>query len=117
MLQLVAEQARELTHAETCLVTLDLERGRRVEVVSATEVDTWSRPHEAQVVAAGAASAERDRERPTLTEPLTTLDGRAIGSIEVSSREFTELDAAVLVQLAQMASAALERRRLYGQGP
>lgn len=117
MLQLVAEQARELTRAEACLVTLDLERGRRVEVASATEVDTWSRPHEAQVVAAAAASAEGEGERPTLSQPLTTLDGRAIGSIEVFSGEFTELDAAVLVQLAQMASAAVERRRLYGQGP
>ena len=115
MLQLVAEQARELTRADTSLVTLDLERGDRVEVVSATEVDTWSRPAQ-DIAASGAATADGAGERRTLSEPLTTLDGRAIGSIEVSSDEFTDLDAAVLVQLAQMASAAVERRRLYRQG-
>jgi hypothetical protein len=36
-----------------------------------------------------------------------------IASIEVSSDDFTERVAAVLVQLAEMASAAVERRSLY----
>ena len=113
MLRLVAEQARELLRAQTCVVTLDLEGGRRVEAVSA-DVDTWSRLPEAEIAAAARADADRaDGERRTLVEPLTTLDGRSIGSIEVSGGDLTELDAAVLVQLAQMASAAVERRRLY----
>ena len=115
MLQLVAEQARELTRAETCLVTLDLGRGRRVEAVSG-DVNTWSRLPQADIAAAAGDQADRaDSEARTLSEPLTTLDGRSIGCIEVSAGDFTELDAAVLVQLAQMASAAVERRRLYRQ--
>jgi hypothetical protein len=114
MLQLVAEQARELMGAETCLVTLDVEGGRRVEAVSAAEPDTWSRLLEIQM-ASGIVDAppQADGTHPTLSEPLTTLDGRPIGSIRVSSEEFSELDAVVLVQLAQMASAAVERRELY----
>jgi hypothetical protein len=114
MLQLVAEQARELMSAETCLVRLDLEGERRVEAVSAAEPDTWSRLLESQIVGAvGDAPLQADGERRTLDEPLTTLDGRPIGSIRVSAKKFSELDAVVLVQLAQMASAAVERRRLY----
>jgi GAF domain-containing protein len=44
---------------------------------------------------------------------LTTLAGRLIGAIEASSDALTEVDAAVLAQLAEMASAAVERRLLY----
>jgi hypothetical protein len=114
MLQLVAEQARELMRAETCVVRLDLEGGRRVEAVSAAEPRTWSRLLEPEVVAAVVdAPLRADGRRGTLNELLTTLDGRPIGSIKVSSGGFSELDAVVLVQLAQMASAAVERRRLY----
>lgn len=110
MLQLVAEQARELMRADACRVTLTL-GARRVEVVSA-DPDTWSGVPQAQIV----AEAETQRaagERRTLSEPLNTLDGHEFGAIEVSAARFTELDAAVLAQLAQMASAAVERRRLY----
>jgi Phosphoserine phosphatase RsbU, N-terminal domain len=114
MLQLVAEQARELVGAEACLVRLDLEGGGRIEAVSEAEPDTWSRLLETQMTGAvGDAPRQADGERRTLNELLTTLDGRPIGSIRVSSVEFSELDAVVLVQLAQMASAAVERRRLY----
>jgi GAF domain-containing protein len=114
MLQLVAEQARELMRAETCLVSLDLGDGRRVEAVSAAEPETWSGLLESQMAGGvGDAPLQADGERRTLSEPLTTLDGRPIGSIRVSSAKFSELDAVVLVQLAQMASAAVERRRLY----
>ena len=113
MLQLVAEQARELARAGRCLVMLDLGRGRRVEAVSG-DVDTWSQLPQAEIAApAGDHAARADGEARTLREPLTTLDGRSIGSIEVSAGDFTDLDAAVLVQLAQMASAAVERRWLY----
>jgi GAF domain-containing protein len=47
---------------------------------------------------------------------LTTLDGRELGAIVTLDKhegDFTETDEAVLVHLAQMASAALERGRLY----
>ncbi len=51
-----------------------------------------------------------------LVTPLTTLDGREFGSIEVADREngdFREIDKAVLVHVAQMASAAFERVQRY----
>jgi hypothetical protein len=114
MLQLVAEQTRELIDAEECVVSLDLGGARRVEAVSSSDVDTWSRPSQAGGPVLEDEVAERPpHTRRTMSEPLTTLDGRSIGSIQVLARDFTELDAAVLAQLAQMASAAVERRRLY----
>ena len=51
-----------------------------------------------------------------LAAPLMALDGSEFGSIHVldkSEGDFSELDEAVLVHLAQMAAAALERARLY----
>jgi len=51
-----------------------------------------------------------------LTAALTALDGVELGSIHLYGKNggaFTELDDAVLVQLAQMASAAVERAQLY----
>jgi hypothetical protein len=74
---------------------------------------------------------ERHREARALTTPkqatawkprawlaaaLTGLDGRHFGLIHVFDKQagdFSELDEAVLVQLAQMASAAVERTQLY----
>jgi hypothetical protein len=111
MLQLVAEQARELTGADRCVVRLDPERGRPVTVVSGGASN-----HSGPVVKAqfdGPDSEQLGRGRRLVSEPLTTLAGDPIGSIEVSSGELTELDAAVLIQLAQMASAAVERRQFY----
>lgn len=56
--------------------------------------------------------------KPTgwLAAPLTALDGRYLGLIQAfdkQSGDFSELDEAILVQLAQMASAAVERAQLY----
>jgi K+-sensing histidine kinase KdpD len=51
-----------------------------------------------------------------LAAPLTAPDGRQIGTIQLSAKsggEFTEADEAILVQLAQIAAAAVERARLY----
>ena len=74
---------------------------------------------------------ERHREAHALTElkdatawkprgwvaaALTGLDGRHLGLIQALDKQtgdFTELDEAILVQLAQMASAAVERAQLY----
>ena len=46
---------------------------------------------------------------------MTSLDGRELGSVEVArgERDFSTLDEAILVHLAQTASAAIERVRLY----
>jgi signal transduction histidine kinase len=61
---------------------------------------------------------ERERYPPLrgwLAAPLVGRDGRNIGVIQLSDRmegEFTALDEDILVQLAQMASAAVENARL-----
>jgi GAF domain-containing protein len=66
---------------------------------------------------AGAADATW-KPRGWLVAPLTALDGRDLGLIQAFDKhagEFSELDEATLVQLAQMASAAVERAELYRQ--
>ncbi|GAB3726349.1 hypothetical protein GCM10028862_01540 [Luteimonas pelagia] len=54
--------------------------------------------------------------RGWLAVPLVAHDGRNIGLVQLSDRlegDFTETDEAVLVQLAQIGSVALENSRLY----
>jgi GAF domain-containing protein len=54
--------------------------------------------------------------RGWLAASLTTLDGRDLGVVQLFDKDdgdFTELDEEVLVQLVQMASAAVERADLY----
>ncbi|MEH1943098.1 MAG: ATP-binding protein [Nostoc sp.] len=54
--------------------------------------------------------------RGWLAAPLVGRDGHNIGLIQLSDKyegEFTEADEAILVQLAQMASIAVENARLY----
>jgi transcriptional regulator with GAF, ATPase, and Fis domain len=149
MLQLVAEQARELTGARYCLATAAL--GATDGVIKAAsyadaEDARWSALLESGSLAnvysharsprgsvrvtreelrqpsrvEALVAKERERALPSwLSAPLTALDGREFGSIELldkSGDDFTELDEAVLVHLAQMAAAALERARLYQRG-
>ena len=99
MLQLVAEQARELTNARYCGATAALPAGAgRIDVASHADD--------------GSTRASTSR----LSAPLTALDGLELGSIELVDKadgDFTELDEAILVHVAQMAAAALERARLY----
>lgn len=97
MLRLVAEQTRELTGAASCVVLVE----------DAARVEAAPQPGTDEAVQAG---------RGRLEAPLTALDGRELGSIEIlgeEGRELTELDEAVLVHLAQMTSAAVERVQLY----
>lgn len=54
--------------------------------------------------------------RGCLAAPLTGRDGQNIGLIQLSDKyvgEFTQEDEAIIVQLAQMASVAVENARLY----
>ena len=54
--------------------------------------------------------------RGWLAAPLIAKDGRNIGIIQLSDKvqgDFTEQDEAILVQLASMASVAIENARLY----
>lgn len=126
MLQLVAEQARELIGSDCCLATVSVgEAGRKIEAASYRESDTpWASPatssedlaRDAGVRAFEAGSGGGRSRRRWLEAPLTSLDGRDLGSIRLAGKrdgDFTEVDEAVLVHLAQMASAALERTRLY----
>jgi PAS domain S-box-containing protein len=62
---------------------------------------------------------EGDRHPPVrgwLAAPLVGRDGRNVGLIQLADKyegEFTENDESIIVQLAQMASVALENMRLY----
>lgn len=61
---------------------------------------------------AGAGSVGRGR----LGAPLTALDGAELGSIQLFDKhggEFNDVDEALLVHLAQMVSAAIERAQVY----
>jgi Phosphoserine phosphatase RsbU, N-terminal domain len=102
MFHLVAEQARELTGAKRCRVRVTLVgRPSPLEVTSDSDSDE-------QTTAPTSAAP--------LVISLATLDGREFGSIEVADREngdFRDVDEAVLVHVAQMASAAFERAQRY----
>lgn len=81
--------------------------------LTATELDRHRAEHALSEPAEGAW-----KPRAWLAAPLTTLDGRQLGLIQAFDKqtgEFSELDEATLVQLAQMASAAVERTQLYGR--
>jgi hypothetical protein len=102
MLQLVVEQARELLSARRCEARLLV--GHEVsETIAASSVSENGGP-------------EIPRSRISAT--FVGWDGRELGTIEVFDKttgEFSDVDAAVLVHLAQMASAAVERAQHYGR--
>ena len=110
VLQLVAEQARELTAADRCVArTRAGQSGPWIEAVAPTEdVETWS---EANVPPELPSAAARHR----LRVPILTLGGAEIGDLEVSkaSSPLSELEEAILVHVSQMTAAAVERASLY----
>ncbi|BAC89180.1 PAS domain-containing sensor histidine kinase [Gloeobacter violaceus] len=64
----------------------------------------------------GNADTEHPPLRGWLAAPLVARDGRNIGLIQLSDKceeEFTAEDEAIVVQLAQMASVAIENARLF----
>lgn len=142
MLRLVAEQARELVGADCCLATVAAEgQPRTTEAASYTLADKrWTGFVQWLDLFAiyrlirvnGGSVRVTDKElrrlppfrngaggRPLqgwLAASLTALDGSELGAIQLFDKQdggFTEGDEAVLVHLAQMASAAVERARLY----
>lgn len=142
MLALVAEQARELVGADCCVATVASEgRPRAAEAASHPEPDRhWTtlvrwldlfaiyrlvRLSGGSVRITGdqlerlpwfGASAGSRPLRGWLAASLTTLDGSELGAIQLFDKakgDFTADDEAALVHLAQTASAAVERTRLY----
>jgi hypothetical protein len=140
MVRLVAEQARELTRAACCVAALEGVDESEVEAAASDDGDERAAafagsaglPAFAGVVrtagravrmsgeglAAHPASRHLDFRGGWLAAPLTTLDERQIGWIQLlagAGADFTEIDEAVLAHLAQMTSATVERARMYSR--
>ncbi len=142
MLQLVAEQARELVDAVCCVVTVAVAgHPRAAGAASHAEADRrWTafvrwldlfaiyrflRLRGGSVRIDGEPLARLPffrngaGDRPLegwLAASLTALDGGELGAIQLFDKQdggFTADDESALVHLAQMASAAVERVRLY----
>jgi hypothetical protein len=142
MLRLVAEQARELVGAECCLVTVTLDGlPRAVEAASHQEGDMrWTALIRWLDVSAimrllrlsgGSVRMDGDElaQLPPFRSPagqralrgwlaasLTTLSGGELGAVQLFDKDegaFTDDDEAAALHLAQMASAAVDRARLY----
>ena len=138
MLRLVAEQAAELTRAACCVAALtgtnddaqveaavyEDDDERAAAFVQSAELRALARivcsadrtvRMSRDELAAHPAARHTDPRGGWLAAPLTTLDERQIGWIQLvgDDAEFTEIDEAVLAHLAQMTSATVERARLY----
>jgi GAF domain-containing protein len=143
LVQLVAEHARELTGAELCAVRLMLDGTSTIDALAVEQHDAALGSQIDELAALyrvlepptgsirmAATGLDRHRTEHALSEPvagawkprewlavqLTALDGRQFGLIQAFDKqtgEFSELDEATLMQLAQMASAAVERTQLY----
>ena len=141
MLQLVGEQARELVGCDWCRVNVVVGPDQVREAISASEMDggTFGPSHSRHEGSRGAttgisavaphnladfrrpdtpvsSSEGRTLRQGSLTALLTALDGRPIGSLELAYKrdgDFSGVDEAVLANLAQMVSAAVERTQLY----
>jgi hypothetical protein len=139
MLRLVAEHARELTRASCCVASLVVTSAAgeiRASIYDDSDdaAAAFTESHElsalARVLAAASGVVRITREQFSLDAgsrrssdgkgwlgaPLTTLDGRGIGWIQLlteANADFTHADEQVLAQVAEMTSAAAERMRLY----
>jgi len=142
MLRLVAEQAREIVGAVCCLATIALPgQPRAAEGTSypdeerrwATFVRWLDLPAIYRLIRASGGSGRLGRDelartplfhvatgarplRGWVAASLTALDGTDLGAIQLFDKRagaFTRDDESALVHLAQMASAAVERARLY----
>jgi Phosphoserine phosphatase RsbU, N-terminal domain/GAF domain len=144
MLQLVAEQARELVDADCCVVTVAVAgHPRAAEAASHAEDDRrWTafvrwldlfaiyrflrlRGDSVRIDGESLGPLPFFRNavgecplKGWLAASLTALDGAELGAIQLFDKQdgrFTADDQSALVHLAQMASAAVERVRLYQQ--
>ena len=141
VLRLVAEQACELTRAACCVAALlGADDTPEIEAAAFDEDDEHAAAFVrsadlralARVVRSAARAVRMTSEELAahpacrhaepgggwLAAPLTTLDERQIGWIQLladTDAAFTEVDEAVLAHLAQMTSATVERARMYSR--
>ena len=131
VLQLVAEHALDIIDADACRARVGpTEQNPGVlEAVASSGAagvpDAAARPLPDVEAAPGGpirlrpeevAQRVPDARFAWLAAPFTALDGRPVGALElygVGEAEFSEVDEAVVVQLAQMASATFERMEPY----
>ena len=142
MLRLVAEQARELIEADCCVATVAADgQPRSAEAASYSHAGRgWAGFIQwldlfaiYRIIRESGGSVRMGGEQLALQSPfslaggdrplqgwlaasLTALDGDELGAIQLFDKNegsFTADDEAALVHLAQMASAAVERARLY----
>ena len=138
---LLAEHARELTAARCCAVESARAGGARVLAVSGRDdgcAEALAAVPTQQAAAlldngglANRMAPERVAEHPVLRKlaaadeacpgwlgvPITGLDGRQLGFVQLVAepgRGFGDTDEAVVVHLAEMVGATLERMTLYG---
>ena len=113
-LMLVVEQAREILGADCAQATV--QRGDELPLTAASAAQgsrAWAGYLSDELRPPGPES------RPSgdwISARISALDGHQVGSLEVVEKvegTFTELDQAVLVHIAEMASAAIERIHLY----
>jgi GAF domain-containing protein len=142
MLRLVAEQARELIEADCCVATVAADgQPRSAEAASYSHAGRgWAGFIKwldlfaiYRIIRESGGSVRMGGEQLALQSPfssagsnrplqgwlaasLTALDGSELGAIQLFDKHegsFTADDQAALVHLAQMASAAVDRARLY----
>jgi GAF domain-containing protein len=144
VLTLLVEHARELTNARCCSASCSLTVGGAATEARSTAdegctalLDALPTEHAAALSVAtglgGRVAPEEAAEHAVLGRlaaaagspvawlgvPILALDGRPLGFIHVLGEPtvtFGETDEAVIVHLAEMVGATIERMRLYGAG-
>ena len=115
ILQLVAEQVREMTDARCGSVHVGGGAGFRTPIDARSESDgddTWSEVLRPRQTSQPGPGSETD----AIHAPLLSLDGSSLGFIKVESKQsgaFSPADEAVLTHVAQMTAAAVERALTY----
>jgi Phosphoserine phosphatase RsbU, N-terminal domain/GAF domain len=122
VLQLVAEEARELTAAAWCVARARTDVGGRPTALASSGTVPARAGRLADEAMAAAEARPQDvvvREDPTASlhlaaAPFAALDGRPIGGLVAArDRPFDSLELALLVHIAQMTAAGLERALRY----
>jgi len=115
---IVTAETRELLQAREAVVRFSIDQipvaGRGTSL--AARVESLVRRSNRPVRLAGGPSDDPSNPGGWLAAPLIGRDGKNLGLIRLSHKaggEFTEDDEAILVQLAQMTSVAVENARMY----